>query len=329
MAIQIVKPWQGSGEDIQGAISVGEVMAKARLDWRVEGRPLYYPQGSADNVVQFEKSNTHKAIIQVGTERELGIVGVKWNILQNGDVFEFVDSLVRLGLVKYTAAGQFKHGQVVYVMAEFQESEILPGDVHKKYLLFTNAYDGTYSVRIGWTDIRVICWNTFMMAANEAKANGFSIRHTVSMKDKIEVARNALIAAEEQSRVSEMFMKALTRLNMTSDMWKQFGEAIVPPPKEGANKTRSDNIRSEVLSLALTGIGQDIPGVAGTAYAAFNGLTEYVNYHRSSRGDDELTQQANRFNSTLFGSGGKLINQGIRVLGGFLTEAGIQVDTVA
>ncbi|MBN2258103.1 MAG: DUF932 domain-containing protein [Anaerolineaceae bacterium] len=330
---EILRPWQGSGIEVVDSFEAEDIMAKAELNWTVEGRPLYYSTVGKDDIMSLVASKTHKAIVRNDNNVQLGTVGKNWQILQNWEVFKFLDELVSMGLVKYSSAGSFKNGKIIYVQCEFCESEILPGDVHKKYLLFTNAFDGTFSVRIGWTDIRVACWNTLMNAIHSIKKAGkkvksFVIRHTASMKAKIEEAKKALVQAEAQGREFDMFQRALTRVRMTSDMWKEFGETLIPDPEEGKNKTRAENARNELMALSVTGRGQDIPGVAGTAYAALNGLTEYVNYHRSTRGDDAYGRQANRFQATLFGSGAAMINQGLQVLGGFATKAGIQVDTV-
>lgn len=323
---EITVPWAGSGVDVSNASSIEDVMETSGLNWKVEGRPLFTTMGSIDNVGSMMGVATHKAIVRATDEEIMGIVGNKWNILQNHEVFSFVDDLQKLGLVKYRNAGQFKGGRVVWVQAEFQESEIVPGDVHKKYLMLTNAFDGTFSVRIGWTDTRVACWNTFMVAARDAR-NGVAIKHTAAMRDKIDEARQALVLAESQARQLDMFQKSLAGLRMTGDMWRDFSNKMIPDPEEGKNKTRAENARAELVALSITGRGQDIPGVEGTAYAALSALTEYVNYHRTARGKDDLQRQAGRFQNTLFGSGYKMINGGIDVLNGYLVDHGIQVSS--
>jgi phage/plasmid-like protein (TIGR03299 family) len=324
--IVVEKPWYGSGVDVFGENSAEAVMAKSSLNWEVEGRPLLTPRGNAENFDDLMTWSNQKAIVRKTDDMQMGIVGKGWQILQNHEIFAFIDELVRMGLVKYSTAGQFKGGKVVYVVAEFRQSEILPGDVHKGSLLFTNAFDGTFSVRIGWMNIRIVCWNTFIMASKEAAKSGYAIRHTASMKEKIEKAKNALIAAESETRRAEMFQRALTRLRMTGDMWTQFSEELIPDPEKG-KKTRAENARNKLLSLSVTGRGQDIPGVAGTGYAALSALTEYANYERTTRGKTTAEKQASRFQATLFGSSNKLINQGIGILGGFLSDAGVQVET--
>lgn len=271
------------------------------------------------------KVATHKAICRKTDDMVLGVVGKDWNIFQNHEIFSFVDELHKMGLVKYNSAGQFKNGKIVWVQAEFMESEILPGDVHKKNLLISNAFDSIQSLRIGWTDVRISCYNTFVAALKEIFKSGHAIRHTASMRDQVAVAKDALLNAESQARQIDMFQKALTKLQMTSQMWKDYTEALFPDPGEGKNKTRAENARNEILSLSIMGRGQDIPGVQGTGYAALNAVTEYVNYHRSSRGENDQAKQSNRFQASLFGSGYQMIGKSMNMLNDYLVEHNIQL----
>ena len=64
------------------------------------------------------------------------------------------------------------------------------------------------------------------------------------------------------------------------------------------------------------GRGAEIPGVRFTGWAAYNAVTEYVNYKRSSKGG-----QSNRFQSALFGSGEKFIRKAEETLTDMLLAA--------
>lgn len=48
--------------------------------------------------------------------------------------------------------------------------------------------------------------------------------------------------------------------------------------------------------------GNTLPGVAGTAWAAFNAVTEYADHQRGTRGRDEADRADNRLYSNWFGS---------------------------
>jgi len=333
-AAKILFPWDGTGVSVEdGDVRTAQaLMGEADLDWKVVERDLYFsPSG---NVVNQEVAKTHKAIVRETDGALLGVVGRKWTPLQNHEAFDFVDKLIEAGALHYHSAGSFKDGKVIWIQAEFAEAEILPGDLHKKYLMLVSAFDGTFSVRIGETDVRVACWNTFMMALMDlaqglGKKKEVRIRHTQSLKDKIKAAQEAIKLAHLRSQRTDLFMKALARMNMTSDMWTDFGTRLIPDPPEGKRNARAEKARNELMSLALTGKGQDIPGVAGTGYAALNAVTEYTNFKRSSRGKDELTKQGNRFRSTLFGQSAKMIVGAAGILNEFLVDKGIQVDTIA
>lgn len=324
----ITKPWEGSGVLVENGhtVEAAEVMRKADLDWEVEGRPLFAARD--ESLISFDKCPKHKAIVRTTDNEIMGIVGANWNILQNHEVFSFLDDLAGSGQLSYHTAGSFKNGRVAWVQCKVRTSEVVKNDEQSDYLLFVNAFDGSFSVIIARTRIRVSCWNAFRMALREAKKGEFRIRHTATMKDKLEAAKRAIMVANVQGMEEDAFQKALLRLHMTTQMWNTFGDTIIPAPEEGKSKTRSDNARDSLLSLAIKGRGQDIPGVAGTGYAALNALTEYANYHRTSRGKTDLAKQANRFQSTLFGSSGKLIDTGREVLSQFLVDQSIRVETV-
>jgi len=333
--IVIEMPWQGTGV----AVSEDEVktaqslMAEANLDWEVVERPLRFTP-DLSNPMREVQVDTHKMIMRETDEAPLGVVGVGWRPLQNHEAFDFVDQLIEAGALKYHSAGSFKNGKVIWIQAEFAESEILPNDPHKKYLMLVSAFDGTFSVRIGETDIRIACWNTFRMALidlareEENAMKEIRIRHTQTLKEKIKAAQKAIKQAHQRSKRTDNFMKALTRLTMSGEMWKEYTHTLIPDPGEGKRNTRAEKARNAIMSLALTGKGQDIPGVAGTGYAALNAVTEYVNFKRSSRGKDDLTKQGNRFRSTLFGQSAKMITESASILNRFLVDHAIQVETV-
>jgi|GEM_PF-624973 len=332
--IVIEMPWQGTGVDVseEEVKTAQDLMREADLDWKVVERPLSFTPDPATPMREV-LVGTHKMIMRETDEAPLGVVGIGWTPLQNYEAFDFVDKLIEAGALKYHSAGSFKDGKVIWIQAEFDESEIVPGDVHKKYLMLVSAFDGTFSVRIGETDIRIACYNTIRMALIDAAREEnvmkeIRIRHTQTMKEKIEAAQQAISQAHERSKRTDNFMKALSRMNMTSTMWEDFGKQLIPDPPDGKRNTRAEKARNELLSLAVTGRGQDIPGVAGTGYAAFNAVTEYTNFKRSSRGKDELTKQGNRFRSTLFGQSAKMITEAAGILNGFLVDNAIQVETV-
>lgn len=314
-------PWHGFGEYLPEDADSPEAQIKSGLTWEVEKRPLLVPVAGVNNYRQVEN---HVAIVRKTDERVLGVVGDGWQVLQPWEMFDWTDSLVREGQIKYHTAGSLRGGQKVWLLAKFDESVILPTDRVGKYLFFLNGYDGTQSIVINSTAVRVVCMNTTRLALRDGRANEIRIRHTASMMDRMEAARAALGIAREHGKVYDGLMRALTQLRMTGDRWNEYTNVLVPNNETAKNNTRAENARRKIIELAITGRGQDIPGVAGTGYAAYNAVTEFANYFRASRGGAEM--QERRFESSLMGSGDEFIQAAVVQLDTYLKQDGIIVD---
>ena len=78
------------------------------------------------------------------------------------------------------------------------------------------------------------------------------------------------------------------------------------PDSEDVKNRRAQNVRHELFRLFENGMGQDIAETKLTSWAAFNAVTEFVDHHRSTRGQTEQEQASRRLKSAWFGSGAKL-----------------------
>jgi len=85
----------------------------------------------------------------------------------------------------------------------------------------------------------------------------------------------------------------------------RFFKALYPEPADGKNK-RSENVRAELFRLFEGGIGQDIPGIRRSAWAALHAVTEYVDHFRPTKGGSDIERTSRRLQSQWFGSGAKL-----------------------
>jgi hypothetical protein len=85
---------------------------------------------------------------------------------------------------------------------------------------------------------------------------------------------------------------------------------MIPLPAKDKSQTRAENQRAKLTELFESGVGQNLPGVSGTAWAAYNAVTEYTNYWRTTRGSQER-----RFESALIGSGADLVRKSVDYLG--------------
>jgi phage/plasmid-like protein (TIGR03299 family) len=192
----------------------------------------------------------------------------------------------------------------------------VPNDKVDQFLFFHNGHGGKNAFRCLFTSVRVVCANTAQIALQSAKGAGVSIRHTKNMEVRVGEARRILGISTKAFEESAEFMKKLAEIPMPTSDWIDFCLEMFPSPIEDESgevskraMTRADNNRSTITSLFHDGRGSDIPGVRGTAWGAYNALTEYAGYYRQTRGG-----QDKRFESLMMGSGSDFVRRGTTVL---------------
>lgn len=187
------KPWHGMGTMVQEAPTSAEALHLAGLDWTVEPKPVYTEIdgifGKSMQEIPGFKANTRDIDGSV-----LGIVTDAYKIVQNTDAFAFTDNLIG-GEVRYETAGSLANGKRTWLLARLPETEIV-GDKTEQYLVFTNTFDGSGSVRVSCTPVRVVCQNTLNFALKTAKRS-WSIRHTANIETRMKEAHDALQLAND------------------------------------------------------------------------------------------------------------------------------------
>ena len=84
---------------------------------------------------------------------------------------------------------------------------------------------------------------------------------------------------------------------------KEHAPSTPPHQRFWCGGTRILNVRKDVLRLVEHGQGNDLLGIRGTAWAALNGVVEYVDHQRPGRGKTEQEQTSSRLESAWFGYG--------------------------
>jgi phage/plasmid-like protein (TIGR03299 family) len=302
-------PWHGLGvyvgdEDVDSKTAI----IKAGLDWQVEKQPLYASRDQINSQVV----DSHKAVVRTSDQKVLGVVGNRYHPLQNIEAFTFMDSLVEEGRMKYHTAGSLRGGQKIWLLGKVSNSEIVPGDQVDNYIFLHNTHDGTSSLRVLFTNVRVVCANTAQAALQEGQGEGMKIRHTINIKDRMRQAQEILGFAKTNFHNFNTWAKSAARTQLSANQWDSIVERIIPLPPidKVTNKvtTMRQNIRDQITELYYNGTGQDIPGVAGTGWAAYNAVVEYANYYKKARSQN---QQEKRFEASLFGSSAQLIQKAV------------------
>lgn len=289
-------PWHGLGRIVQDAPNCEEAIKLAGLDWHIEQKQVHAFFG--ERGIQFKQDPSKLANVRMDNLEILGIVGKNYRPLQNKDAFKFFDQYVDAGLCKFETAGALWNGRRVWILAEISGSplEIVKDDYVKKYLLLSNGHDGTHSVKVGFTPVRVVCANT-LAAADSSKASQFlRVRHGQKTTQALDNIKEVINLANAQFEATAQKYKRLSRFYVNANDIKSYVKEVFEfkDTESQRSQNRQDEIEKRIIQLFQHGKGQDIQGAEGTYWGLYNAVTEYITHEA---GIDENTH----LNSIWFG----------------------------
>ncbi len=297
-------PWHGLGTRLDGPATAAQAIRAAHLDWKVEKHPLY-AKVKRDQVRQIPRRFAAMRTDKLDQEDypALGIVGPEYKVLQNEEAFAFFDPIVGKEAAIYHTAGALGNGERIWVLAKLPgEIRVIGDDIAEKYLLLSNSHDGLSSVQVKFTPIRVVCENTLTRALAEGPT--IRVAHTRDLKARMRNAEMLLgIVNKEFGSLEERF-KSMLQVQVTPAMLREYLEEVFPDPRPSDDehkfllaKKRSAEARRLAGHLFSDGRGNDMEGVRGTLWAAYNGVTELIDHRRTQQTPDE------RLKSIWFGDG--------------------------
>lgn len=268
-----LKPaWHGLGTVLDHAPTSAEAITAAHLDWRVALRPLSTPEGRT--------VPDHFATVRTDTGDILGVVGNRYQIVQNREAFEFLDSLLQDGLIKYESAGALRGGRIVWLLARMPSvDQIAAGDNTLRYILFSAAHDGTGAIHAIPTSVRVVCANTHRVAI----ANSVGIRHTGNVAAKLEAAKQYLSQFDSQFTLFRDKARILATRRYTEAQAKAYINELFPPVAEPGRSRSIRDAKVEQVRSNFRNSRQSIPAIKGTWWSIFNAVTESIDHDRRSR----------------------------------------------
>lgn len=284
--------WNVLGVDATEAQTADDALRMAQLDWTVTKETVQAVAITNDGVERLtfaDKWATVRHHPKTGTN-PLAIVGSRYTILQNSEAFAFCNDLVDEGGAVFESAGSLNNGRKVFVTMRLPQDILVGGqDAVNSYLLVTNTHDGTEPLTAVVTNIRLACMNQLSAAIRSAKSS-FRLRHSMSLDGRLQEARTALALSWRYDAEFEKLANDLLETPMSDKEYLQFVDRMFPDGSAEMSQkatTLSETRRSELMGLWRADTQANI---AGTAWAAYNSVVEYVDWFTPVRGkrDAEL-----------------------------------------
>ena len=347
-------PWgHGLGKDVTDCNTAQEVMKKAGLDWVVKKCELVakmpFTIGGDNTINKIDELNgsfardgkIYRTLPEAyGTYRTdknipLGLVKSKYEVVQNMDAFNFFDDAIGIDKCKWESAGALGHGHKIFVTAKLDlTTEVKVGGIKdpiENYLVFTNSHDGSSSLTIMFTPIRVFCTNCLNAGLDKADSY-IRIRHTESAKGKLERGAEILRLACEKAKDAKQLYEALYTIKMSDEEVLRYladlnlsenerqllldydsklgykrliNRDYMTLEKTGVS-VRKANMIQNMYEYYMDGIAQQ--QIAGTAWGAYNAVTGFYSNVANLEGQK-------RMESLLYGNAQNVMQKAIIAAG--------------
>jgi phage/plasmid-like protein (TIGR03299 family) len=294
--------WHGLGQKVDGAMTATDAIRQAHLDgWNVRTVPTYAQIG--DTQVEIADRFATVADIRTtadGDEREtriFDVVGSNYVPIQNERAFDLCDLIVDASGAHYETAGALGDGRKTFLSMRMPEGVSVKGDANDIYLVVQNTHDGSGSLRIITTPVRVVCQNTLTSALRGAQTS-WTIRHTKSADQNVSVARQQLSLVFEATNEWATAMNDLAETSVTD---KQIADLL-----NGLYDTTGEDISARAKTMNEAHVGgimslwnnsATMTDLDKTAWRAYNAYTEYFDWYatvRDTKNGDEAVARASR-----------------------------------
>lgn len=277
----VLEDWPGSKEAARSL---------AGLDWEPTTRPLY-DRVEAENddgeiTVIYEPYEEYKIIGRSDRPRaRLAITTDTYELIPNGEMFDCVEAFLGEANIKFDTAGSASEGRMVYTTVYLDEPWQAPGDQSPTYpyLVLLNRHDGKGAFKVAYVKFRVVCANTFQAAdsASDRDGTGYSFRHTLNWRDKVDEARQAINGARDDFEEWKQIASDLCLIGATHMQKRKFIERFIPyPPGDVISDRVKSNIEDARGKMWATLNGPTCEGISDTAYGLVQASGEYLDHLR-------------------------------------------------
>lgn len=302
--------WHRLGQEMPEGADLDTWVAQAGLNWTVKQLPIY----AHDNSANFQ-CDGWLASVRSDTKLTLGIGSDRRKEVQPSELVAWFDQYIKHDdRFKFDVLGALDGGRVIWGSAKFNGDMQVAGDNHTARLLMTTAYDGTMSTINRATMTRVICRNTMNAALADKGKSIVRTRHSTTFNaERVGQELGAIVQGFDAYKAmgDAMALKHIAD-EQISKLFKHVLDIPFEAKKEEVS-TRKMNQYSDLSRSYSQTCRETNDTHLGTAWAALNAVTRYVDHDRSTRGTGASADES-RFISAQFGVGATMKQQAVTYL---------------
>jgi len=299
--------WVQAGTAVNAG-SASEAARQAGLDWTVSLADMQatykQPIGVDDMFTHRVEVPNKQAVLKfmpgnAVPEAVIGVVGDKYKIVQNMEVFSALDTLVDSGDARYTAAGEYNNGANIWMVMELPVGVQVANDPHAAFLLVQSSHDGSCAVRIRPIIERLYCMNQVNRIIKGKHKNDYTyvMKHTTNSELSVNDIRNITqLTYDSIQQYEEVAGVLLQRKvddrqvrNIFKSVWSLPSEIEDAPDhllSQGQRRQRTIALNGRDSAWSIYSESATQENIRGTAFGAWQAVIEYAD-HRASGGSDK------------------------------------------
>lgn len=301
-------------------VSVSEAIDQVAGDVDIQKLPITYTVNGVDYDLKSRVAVVRMPLSDGDDPVDFGVASHSWHVEQYSSMGRIFDELSRTHQVQ--TAGLLKDGVYCFVTLKAGEWDVL-GDEMEAYFAIVLSQRPGVGHRAMYTPIRIVCRNTELMARAAADLH-IVIPHSSDTLDQMQMAADLLERFEEVKSRSKELCEVLARKTLSVDEATKIFEAVwpkpVPPRKlrmmrdayatmDGEKTVYRNDLDPEIMAqtalaekqfetlcarnaeLRETAVATyssfEPASLQGTAWAAYNAVTEVSDWRKGSKNSAE------------------------------------------
>ena len=295
--------WVQAGTAVNAG-SASEAARQAGLDWTVELSDMIVERKTIvspyETVTDKLEVPRRQAVVKRTEDGEsiIGVVGDKYKIVQNMEVFSALDSLVDSGDARYTAAGEYNGGANIWMVMELPTGVQVANDPHAAFLLVQSSHDGSCAVRIRPIIERLFCMNQINRIIKGKHKNDFTyvMKHTTNSELSVSDIRNITQLTYNSIQEYESVAGILLDRKVDNTQVRNIFKAVWSLPStieempehllsQGEKRQRTIALAGRESAWNIYSQSQTQENIRGTAFGVWQAVIEHADHYASGGSD--------------------------------------------
>lgn len=275
--------WHQLGQQVGHEMEPEEALAAAHmLGWNVRKEPLMVqlPDGSISELEgQFVVIRDNP---WTGKPEPLATVGRFFQPTQNERSTQLLYDITDQSGAAIQTIGALRGGRETFVTMLMPTHVEFTGaggfkDTTEIYLAVLNNHDGQGKLRAMISPVRIVCANTQRLAEQQAIST-VGLRHTGDMDVKMEEVRRLLGITFKYIDTYATEMEALVKAERDEAWVRAVLNDVFDVTKAESDRAKNSRVGTVSKVMELMRQSPSIAPFEGTAYAAYNAVTEYADH---------------------------------------------------